>query len=369
MKRAAWLGCLALSCAFAATAAGAEQYRSESPPVKGLLFGAPDSFVELHGFVNVEAYGFQRQAARRTSSFDLHNWYLSMRVEPARQFEVFSEVEYEHGTQDIRLDRLFVDWSAFPWAAFRAGRFYVPASYERTHYWAPHRLMTSRPLVTDVAFHEWSDTGLEVYGFPIPGSRLLQYDLAVVNGPRGLSEDGVPVRVTQDDRDNNNDKSVVARLNATPLPGWGLGTAWSSGKYDDGGRRRFRIVEFDSRYARDRLDLWAEYMKRTGDDEPAPAAGNPFITGTQAGLQGWYALASYDLLRGLPNVHSLKGIVRYDAVKKTSSGAGSRRATVGLNWSPRNHVLLRGEYQLVREAGGAPQLKNDGAMFSAVVDF
>ncbi|HLG21600.1 MAG TPA: hypothetical protein VI382_02200, partial [Candidatus Manganitrophaceae bacterium] len=97
------------------------EYKEGEAAVKGLLFGAQDIFVELHGFLNVEAYNFQSGASssRRIPSFDLHNFYLSAKAQPAKGFTAFAEVEYEHGTEQIKIDRAFIDWEAFTWGTIR----------------------------------------------------------------------------------------------------------------------------------------------------------------------------------------------------------------------------------------------------------
>ncbi|MBI3609295.1 MAG: hypothetical protein HY204_01165 [Nitrospirae bacterium] len=359
-----WMG-MPFFFLFSVTAAQA-QYQEVETPVKGLLFGEADIFVSLHGFVNAEAFYFQRQAEHDIPSFDLHNFYFSAKAQAGEEITMFAELEYEHGTQDIRLDRGFFDWETSPWATVRIGRFYVPMSYERTHYQAPVRLMTSRPLMVDVAFHEWSDTGLELLGTLTPSGDLIRYDLSVVNGPRGLSEDGIPVSLGEDNRDNNRNKSIVARVNIKPTTGLTFGTAYGTGKYDDAGKLGFKVIEFDGRYAIGRLDLWGEFMKRTGDDEPGITP--PFLTGTKADQQGFYLLAAYKALEKQPQLYYLMPMIRYDALKENVGSAGTERVTLGLNYSPKKHVVFKSEYQFTHETG-QPQKKNNGAMLSAVIDF
>lgn len=359
---------LALILLSAGPALAVENQYEKETPVKGLLFGAPDTFVEFHGYLGFEAFNFQKDSDRPVPSFDLHHWVLSAKAEPAKSFFIFGEVEYEHGGNDIILERTFLEWDATDWIKLRLGRFHSPLSYERAHYYDPYSLLTSRPRMIDVGLHEWSDTGMEIYGNPIPQQKWLQYDFAVVNGPKGLSKEGLSQGIGKDNRDNNRNKTVIGRLNAYPVPGLTVGSAYATGKYDDSGRLGFKIVEFDSRYTVSDFDFQAEYMKRTGNDEPAPIAGNSFITGTQAGLQGYYFLAAYTLVRDRPYIRHLKPLARYDTIKNTSNGSGFNTYTIGVNYSPKKHVVFKSEYQFIREFK-QPTLKNDGVMLSAVLDF
>src|SRR5439155_23582426 len=136
--------------------------------------------------------------------------------------------------------------------SLRAGRFYSPLSYERTHYYAPVRLLTSRPLTADIAFHEWADTGVALFG----RHGMVGFDAALVNGPAALTERGVAL---PDVRDNNADKTAVGRLALFPRAGVEAGIAGATGAYDPAGRRRFQLAEADLRAQTDRPAGWAEF--------------------------------------------------------------------------------------------------------------
>jgi hypothetical protein len=328
------------------------------------LYGVDHAAIQVHGFVNVEYGDFQRDSATPIPSFDVHNVYLATRASVAPGVNLFAEVEYEHGAS-IRTDRMFIDWVGLPWLGARVGRFYAPLSYERLHYYAPVRLLSSRPFTAEIAFHEWSDDGVEAYG------RIgwLQYEVALVNGPIGLTEAGI---APTDIRDNNRDKATVVRIAATPVAGLELGAAGARGKYDPDGRLAFRFLELDARLRLGRLDLWAEAIRRQGDDEPcaaSPGNGCPAAyTGARAGQQGFYLLAAWSVVEGKALVHYLKPALRLDAYQLTSDRSGARRLTAGLSWSPVPHLVFRGEAQWTREFRQA-QLRNDGFLLAAVADF
>lgn len=330
--------------------------------IRDLLQDAHEDPVEFHGFLNFEGFSFQGDAARDIPSFDIHNFFLAAKAPIARGALLFLEIEYEHGST-VKLDRAFVDWSPDPLLTVRAGRFYVPVSQELLSYWAPIRLMTSRPLLVDIAFREWCDTGIELFG----RRDWFGYNIGLVNGPQGLTESGIPFG---DVRDNNRDKVPFARLNLYPAEGLEAGVAYASGAYDGRGGLKFRLVEFNSRLRHGPLDVWVEYDRRSGDDEPAPGTpgSEPAFNGDPARREGYYVQAAFEVLRRQKLVNYLKPVVRYERMEALASGAGARRLTAGVNWSPAPHLVIKTEYQWTTELRGA-SLRNDGAMISLVADF
>jgi hypothetical protein len=343
---------------------GALWEQGDDVPVKGLLFGSADLSVEFHGFLNAEYYNFQSGSEHPVSSLDIHNLYLAAKARVGPNVSLFAEIEYEHGGE-LRVDRAFVDWELFSWLILRAGRFYVPLSFERTHYWAPVRLMTSRPLLVDLAFHEWADTGVEVRG----RYDWIGYDVAVVNGPFALTEAGIP---TSDVRAINAQKSVVGRLEFFPITGLNTGVAYAQGAYGTDPDLRFELLEIDARFHYQRIDVWAEYDRRWGNDEPCSfatdSACNPRYSGDPARKEGYYLLVAYDVVRELSLINYVRPILRFDSIRNIDSQNGARRITGGLNWSPMPHLVLKSEYQRTLEFGQS-QVRNDGFMAALVADF
>jgi hypothetical protein len=331
---------------------------------RGLVFGTPDLSAEFHGFVAFEFFAFHNDPARPNPSFDIHNFFFSTHATIGSSISVFGEVEYEHGSQ-VKLDRAFIEWAASEAFILRAGRFSVPLSYERVHYRAPARLTTSRMLGVDLAFHEWSDNGLEAtgrYGW-------FGYDVALVNGPTGLTEAGIP---NFDEIDINRNKTVVVRLNAFPVSELEVGVAGAYGFYDAEGQRSFVLVEADARFRKGPWDIWFEADWRNAPSEPCSPADDAACPASYAGAHGnllsFYGIVSYAALHGRPGIHYLRPLVRYDELHDLVDGAVERRVTVGLNWSPRSHFVLKTEYQLPFTQG-QPAFTQHGFMASAVADF
>jgi len=333
--------------------------------VKGLLLGSSDLGAEVHGFVNLEYYALQRDSDHPNNSFDIHNVYLSTKAHVASAVTLFAELEYEHGST-VKLDRAFIEFEIARALTLRAGRFSSPFSYERVHYAAPVRLMTSRPFAADIAFHEWVDTGVEAFG------RIgrFGYNLAVLNGPRGLTEAGIP---NFDVISTHKNKTVLGRLNFYSTPYLEGGVAGSAGAYDPDSRRWFYLAELDARFRRGPLDVWAEVDYRAGDDEPCSAATqagcDPSYVGDHANKLGYYVLVGYAVVEDSASAHYLKPVFRFDEIDDLKAHTAERRATAGLDWSPYPHVVLKSELQWIFAFGQPGLPSRAGFMMSAVADF
>lgn len=318
---------------------------------------------DIHGFINLEYSAFRDDPEHPRNTFDIHNVFLSTRAHIDRRINAFVELEYEHGAA-LKVDRAFVDIALADAVNLRLGRFSAPLSYERVHYAAPVRLMTSRPRMVDIGFHEWVDTGIALFG----RRGAVGYNLAVVNGPRGLTEAGVP---NQDVVDNNGNKTVIARLSFYPGPELELGVVAAAGTYDPADRRWFYLGEVDARLRHRAWDVWAEAQYRDGDDEPcdpaADAACSVEYAGERAHKLGYYVLVGYTAVQDRPHVHYLKPVVRYDELDDLTLDTSTRRITAGVDWSPRPHVVFKSELQATLAT--ADTEGSGGLMMSAVADF
>ena len=335
------------------------------PDLYGIQYGSPDTFAEFHGFVNLEFYQFEGQP----SSFDLHNFYFNAIAKVRRNVTAFGEVEYEHGfygnPANLKLDRAFIDWRLAEGLAFRIGKFHSPFGLEIRNYQAPVRRLVSRPLVADeLVYDEWTEVGVNAYG-ALGSKRLkLHYDVAVTNGPRSLTPDG-----TQG-RDNNSNKAFIGRASLRPSVGEEgfaeLGLSWALNRYDDDGRRDARHVGVDGRLYVRGLDLVAEFVRRSGDDQITPEGR------IRARGEGYYLQAGYYLLRNRPGAYSVEPLVRYERTDLPDHDPAfeetrRERWTGGLNYSPYEHFRFKGEVQLIR--GVVRKEKTHGVMAAVVADF
>lgn len=186
------------------------------------------------------------------------NIFLFSSISPRVRF--LSELEFEHGTEEIALETAQVDVRIRPSLVLRAGILLPPIGYLNQNHDSPKWDFIERPLVTtEIIPSTLSEVGGGVYGKLAVGAGVLSYDAYVTNGlGDGVVENDagrthVPAgkREEQFAEDNNGSPAVSARL-AFQRPGRGeVGVSWYGGAYNT-----FR-VEGEEVDERRRVDLVA----------------------------------------------------------------------------------------------------------------
>ena len=339
--------------------------RAQEAPPGPIAYGSPESFAEFHGFVSLEYINLRGGA----KTFDLHEFYFNAIAKIRKNVTILAEIEYEHGGEEIRLDRAFLDWQlAGRGLNLRLGKFYAPFGIEIREYQAPVRRLVSRPLMASaLLFNEWSEVGVNVYGDV--GDRVrLEYDVAVVNGPGATDGDGdgIPDLIedgeeARQNRDNNSNPTVIGRLSARFPGGLATGFSYAEGRYSDAGAPKldFSLVGLDARFTKKGLDLRGEWARRAVD-LVAPAR--------KIRSSGYYVQGAYRHVVKGRGVEYIEAVVRYDHLDPGDAVRDdeTERVALGLNYSPYPHMVVRSEYQFNRES---PTKRNDGVLLHVVVDF
>ncbi|MFQ5454857.1 MAG: porin [Nitrospirota bacterium] len=357
---------------------------------KGLRFGGPEMFAELHGFVNGVYKDFEGKPDKGgQSTFDLNHLWLAALAKVHPRVTIFGEVEYEHAGKDTKklsivVDRAFIDWRVIDrYLTLRLGTFNPPIGTELRDYVPPIRKFWSRPFYVDeVLLHEWVDAGVRGMGSAmlVPGMLDIEYDIAVINGPRGLRSDD------QNNNDNNQDRTFVGRIGFLPQIGeysmLELGISYAKGNYDDASQREFKITVLDAKFNHGGFEIRGEYAKRSGDDQTVDPPATLESDGTVkndapftvlADVKGYYLQTAYKVIQNQPSIHYLEPLIRYDWSEGTkddrsvADGDEWSRITFGINYSPYPHYLVRAEYQIINE--DKVDKDNNGFALSAVVDF
>ncbi len=167
------------------------------------------------------------------------NIFLFASVSPRVRF--LSELEFEHGTEEIALETALIDVRLHPALVFRAGILLPPVGYFNQNHDGPRWDFVERPLVsTEIIPSTLSEVGAGLYGKAALGSSVVSYDVYATNGlgngivnnaegrtyiPAGKSEE-------QFAEDNNGTPSLSARV-AVRRPAIGeLGLSWYGGAYN-----------------------------------------------------------------------------------------------------------------------------------------
>lgn len=195
----------------------------------------------LGGYVEGNTNWFVEDGVGEGFSMELRrfNVFFYSSISPRVRF--LSELEFEHGTEEIALETALVDLRVHPALVVRAGILLPPIGYLNQNHDSPRWDFVERPLVsTEIIPSTLSEVGGGLYGKIGAGGWVLSYDAYLTNGlgdgivenatgrtsiPEGRSEE-------QFAEDNNGSPAASARF-AVRRPDLGeLGLSWYGGTYN-----------------------------------------------------------------------------------------------------------------------------------------
>lgn len=223
------------------------------------------STTSIGGYVEGNTNYFVEDGLSEGFSMELRRFNVFLFSQISQRVRFLSELEFEHGTEEIALETALVDFEVSPALVLRAGIILPPLGFFNQNHDSPRWDFVERPLVaTDIIPSTLSEVGGGVYGRVAFGDLRLSYDAYLTNGigegvvgnelgrtdiPSGRSEE-------QFAEDNNGSPAVSARV-ALRVPGFGeLGISHYRGYYNTYGVDGVRVD--DSRWlAISALDLGA----------------------------------------------------------------------------------------------------------------
>ncbi|HSM60076.1 MAG TPA: TonB-dependent receptor [Longimicrobiales bacterium] len=195
----------------------------------------------LGGYVEGNTNWFVEDGVSEGFSMELRrfNVFIYSQISPRIRF--LSELELEHGTEEIALETALVDVRIRPSLVVRAGILLPPIGYLNQNHDSPRWDFVERPLVTtDIVPSTLSEVGAGVYGKVAAGSLLWSYDLYLTNGlgdavlGNELGRTDIPSGRSEErfGEDNNGSPAVSGRL-AVRRPGFGeAGISYYGGYYN-----------------------------------------------------------------------------------------------------------------------------------------
>ncbi len=337
-----------------------------SPPfVKGGIYDRPYIFrpssrVAIGGYAETMIRSEYEAGIHENVSFEARrfNIFLFSAISPS--IKLTSELEFEHGTEEIKLETALIDIQLFSELNLRGGILLSPLGKFNIAHDSPRNEFTDRPLVsTRIIPSTLSEAGFGFYGsfYPLAEHRIT-YETYLVNGLNDdvlLGGDGTSIpngRPTAFEEDNNGSPAFVGRIAWLPDFGWELGISMHTGVYntfrkeglDVDDKRRLTILAVDAEYQLGDFTLQGEYARARID---LPSSLNGLFAGTQ---QGFYGQAMYNLLQHVlplfPQSQLSVG-VRYDYIDLDTqvSGDDVRRLTVGANLRLVSDTIIKLDYQ------------------------
>ena len=116
-------------------------------------------------------------------SMELRRFNIFLFSSVGRRIRFISELEFEHGTEEIALETALVDFEINPSLVLRAGILLPPIGAFNVNHDSPRYDFVERPLVsTRIIPATLSEIGFGVHGRLAPGRLSLSYDAYLTNG-------------------------------------------------------------------------------------------------------------------------------------------------------------------------------------------
>ena len=141
------------------------------------------SSTSIGGYVEGNTNYFVEDGVSEGFSMELRrfNIFLFSQVSPRIRF--LSELEFEHGTEEIALETALVDFQLGRGLALRGGIILTPLGYMNQNHDSPRWDFVERPLVTtDIIPSTLSEVGFGAYGTFASGELVFSYDAYLTNG-------------------------------------------------------------------------------------------------------------------------------------------------------------------------------------------
>jgi hypothetical protein len=275
-------------------------------------------------------------------AFDQHRFIPFLFGEVNERIHVSAEIEFEHGGNlgeggELKLEFATLDIAFHEAATLRGGVILSPLGRFNLLHDSPLNDLTNRPLVArEIIPTTLSESGMGFFGTFYPSEEAVAgYELYVVNGFDGETADRIRSGRGNLGGDNNEEKSIVGRLNYSPFLGVEVGGSFHVGAYDDAGDHNLTIWALDGSWNRGAFDLRGEFAAANVDGA------------AEDSRSGYYGQAAYHFLHGaLPNFPAsvVTAAARYDYIDL--GGTDETRYTVGLNVRPVEETALKLDYEV-----------------------
>lgn len=335
------------------------------PAVTGGLYDRPYLFrpssrIAVGGYAEMVARAGYKQGVAEGLSLEARRFNIFLFSSITSGIKFTSELEFEHGTEEIKLEAALVDIELHDALTLRGGILLSPIGKFNIAHDSPRNEFNDRPLVSTLIIPTTlSEAGFGFHGFVYPfGLNRLTYELYIVNGLNDgvlLGGDGTSIpdgRPESFGGDNNGRPSVVGRIAVMPEFGGEFGFSMHTGPYNTflqegfeiDVKRRLTILAVDGEMTVGNLSLKGEFAHARID---LPSSLRGLFAERQSGV---YGQGMYTFARGLLPVFPQSELafgVRYDYVNFDTDVDGSaiQRLTVGVNLRLVPETLVKLDYQ------------------------
>lgn len=335
------------------------------PAVKGGIYDRPYLFrpssrIAVGGYAESMLRSEWVEGVHENMSFEARRFNIFLFSAIAPFIKLTSELEFEHGTEEIKLEAALIDIEFHEAVNLRGGILLSPLGKFNLAHDSPRNRFTDRPLVsTQIIPATLSEAGFGLFGSFYPATdHRITYETYLVNGLTDdvlLAGDGTSIpsgRPTAFEEDNNGSPAFVGRVAWMPEFGLELGVSMHTGVYNtfkqDGlvvdDKRRLTILAVDAELQLGDVEVVGEFA-RARIDIPASLAGT-----FASRQQGFYGEVMYNVFHGLLSAFPQSVLAlgaRYDYIDLDTHvrGGDTRRVSVGLNLRLVPDTVIKVDYQ------------------------
>jgi hypothetical protein len=210
---------------------------------------------------------------REDGQLDFHRFVLLVTHRFSDRIRFVGELELEHAfvegleeSGELELEQAYLDFLISRSFNVRAGMLLVPVGIINERHEPPVFYGVERPFVDTVIIPTtWFDVGVGVHGEVGHGWRYRAYVMPPLNAAGFSADEGIRGGRQFGGEANARRVAATGRVEYVGLPGLTAGASFWTGKSGFEFQPRFdvpvRLVEADARYARDRLELRAQFAQ------------------------------------------------------------------------------------------------------------
>lgn len=169
-----------------------EAYSQESDSIttnQGAIYNRPfitlgQTRTAVGGYLEGNTNYFSEDGVSEGFSMELRRFNIFLYSQIGNRIRFLSEIEFEHGTEEIAIETAIIDFNLDPAFNFRGGILLPAIGIFNTNHDSPNWEFVERPISsTDLIPTTLSEVGFGIYGRLYPTENIvLSYDLYVVNG-------------------------------------------------------------------------------------------------------------------------------------------------------------------------------------------
>jgi hypothetical protein len=296
-----------------------------------------------------------------------------------------SEIEIEHGGQEVSLEQLYIDFLLDPAFNLRIGHQVVPMGLlNQNHEPVLYNTVRRADVETYLIPSTWHESGITAYGkshdFNYAAGAVVALDMGLANHDGTPEPDTFGKNWIHDGRRGGNETNnatsnlaAVARLDYTGINGLLLGASFYTGKAGPSNNGleegRLTIADVHAQYQQDGFKIKALYTQShlsNADSYLGDHQGVPAPTHAES-AHGGYVNMEYNVLpyftqtgTRLPLFFQYENYNLADSITDGTSFGTTQSYSYGLNYFPHEQVVLKGEYKLRHNKNGVNTAESEG---------